>query len=95
MASFQETIGWEMMRTSENKNYRSDQFLPNTLQGVPKKNSIKIQKTKKHHFGTFSSQNRLAKGEKKRKEKLSFRSVSTRPRIENSIKNSKNIQKIK
>ena len=27
MASFQETIGWEMMRTSENKNYRSDQFL--------------------------------------------------------------------
>ena len=28
MASFQETIGWEMMRTSENKNYRSDQFLP-------------------------------------------------------------------
>ena len=35
------------------------------------------------------------KAEKKRKEKLSFRLVSTRPGIENSIKYRKKIQKIK
>ena len=28
MASFQAETGWEMSRKRENKNYRSDQFLP-------------------------------------------------------------------
>ena len=28
MASFQAKIGWKMPRKIENKNYRSDQFLP-------------------------------------------------------------------
>ena len=28
MASFQARIGWERLRKRENKNYRSDQFLP-------------------------------------------------------------------
>ena len=31
------------------------------------KNSKKIQKIKKHHYGFFSSQNRLGKAEKERK----------------------------
>ena len=28
MASFQTRTGWERLRKRENKNYRSDQFLP-------------------------------------------------------------------
>ena len=31
MASFQAETRWETLRKSENKNYRSDQFLPDTL----------------------------------------------------------------
>ena len=44
MASFQAKIGWERPRKRENKNYRSDQFLPDPLQRIPKiqqKNSKK------------------------------------------------------
>ena len=45
-----------------------------------KKNSKKI---KKYHYGLISSHNRVEKDEKERREKLSFRSVSTRRVIEN------------
>ena len=31
MASFQANIGWKRSRKSENKNYRSDQFVPDQL----------------------------------------------------------------
>ena len=37
MASFQTNIGWKRMRKSENKNYRSGPFLPDTKQKFPKK----------------------------------------------------------
>ena len=47
------------------------------------KNSRKIQKNKKYHYDFFSSQNGLGEAEKERKNKLSFRSIPTRPRIEN------------
>ena len=59
------------------------------------KNRKKIQKTRKHHYGFFSSQNRLEKAEKERKKNRfdEFRWVSTRPVIENSKKIAKNIQK--
>ena len=63
MASFHAKIGWEMPRKIENKNYRSDQFLPDSLQRISKK----LKKIKKHHYGFFSSQNRLEKPEKERK----------------------------
>ena len=59
------------------------------------KNSKKIQKIKKYHYGLISSQNRTVKDEKDRKEKLSFRSVPIRRVIENSKKNNKKIEKIK
>ena len=36
------------------------------------KNGKKIQKTRKHHYGFFSSQNRLEKAEKEREKKNSF-----------------------
>ena len=37
MASFQAKIGWERLRQRENKNYCSDQFLPDQEQRIPKK----------------------------------------------------------
>ena len=37
MASFQAKTGWKMPRKSENKNYRSNQFLPGLQQRIPKK----------------------------------------------------------
>ena len=66
MASFQSKISWQSPRKTENKNYRSVQFLFGAKQQI-KKNSKKIQKTKKHRYGFISSQNRLANDEIERK----------------------------
>ena len=66
MASFQSKIGWKRPRKTENKNYRSVQFLPRVKQQI-KKNSKKIQKTKEHRYGFISSQNRLENDEIERK----------------------------
>ena len=60
MASFQAKTSWERLRKSENKNYRFDQFLPDLLQGLPKKQQ-KNSKNKKNHYSFFSSQNKLGK----------------------------------
>ena len=64
MASFQAKIGWERPRKSENKNYCSDQFLPDPLKRIPKKQEKNSKKLKKHHYGFFSSQNKLENTEK-------------------------------
>ena len=40
---FKPKTGWETLRKRENKNYRSDQFLTDSLQRIPKKQ----QKNKK------------------------------------------------
>ena len=37
MASFQAKTGLERLKKRENKNYRSDQFVPDPLQRIPKK----------------------------------------------------------
>ena len=50
------------------------------------KNSKKIQKIRKYHYGIISIQNRKEKSEKETKSKLSFRFVPTRREIENSEK---------
>ena len=55
MASFQAKIGQEGSRKREKRKNRSDEFLPNPEQGIPKK----IKKIKKHLYDFFSSQNRL------------------------------------
>ena len=44
MASFQAKIGWKSPRKKENKNYRSDQFLPDPEQRIPKKQQKKKKK---------------------------------------------------
>ena len=55
-------------RNRENKNYRFVSFRPyKTRNRKFQKNSNKIQKIKKYHYGLISSQNRLEKTEKERK----------------------------
>ena len=66
MDSFHAKIGWTMMRKSENQNYRSVPFLPDANR-IFQKNSKKIQKIKKYHYGFISIQNRLEEAEKYRK----------------------------
>ena len=80
MASFHGKIGWKRQRKRENKNYRSITFLPNRLEKIPKKK----KKFKKYNYCNISSQNRLEKAVKERKQKLSFHYVPTQPVIENS-----------
>ena len=60
MDSFQAKIGWNSPRKRENKNYRSVPFRSNPTRNRKfQKNSKKIQKIKKYHYGFISSQNRL------------------------------------
>ena len=64
MASFQAKIGWKRQRKRKNKNY----FRSYTTRNRKfQKNSKKIQKIKKYHYGFLSSQNRFQKAEKERK----------------------------
>ena len=62
--------------------------------GNSKKNSKKIQKTKKNHYGFFSSQNGMGQAENERRKKIivPIHSNPTRNREfqENRKKNSKN-----
>ena len=51
--SFQAKTGWERPSQRGKRNYRSDQFLPDQEQQIPK-NSKKIRKIKKHLYGLFS-----------------------------------------
>ena len=68
MDSYQAKIGWKRMRKSENKYYRSVPFrsYPTRNRNL-KKNSEKIQKIKKYHYGSISVQNWLEEAEKNRK----------------------------
>ena len=68
MASFEAKIGWKRLRKRENKNYRSVLFCSYpTRKNKLQKNSKKIQKIRKYHYGFISGQNRLEKVEKDRK----------------------------
>ena len=65
MDSFQAKIGWKRMRKSENKNYRSVPFRSYSTRNTNfEKNSKKIQKIEKYHYGFISIQNRLEEAEK-------------------------------
>ena len=67
MASFQAKIGWKMQR-NESKNCRFVLFRSYSMRNRKfEKNSKKIQKVKKHHYGFFSNQNGLENAEKERK----------------------------
>ena len=94
MASFQAKTGCKRPRIRENKNYRSAPFLPDVKQKI-QKNSKKIKKVEKYHYGFISGQKQAGKGGERDKMKIivAFRSYPTR----NSKfqKNSNKIQKIK
>ena len=92
MASFQAKIGWKRLRKRENKTIASFRPYPYRNRKF-QKNNKKIQKIKKFLCGFISSQNRMEKAGKERKQKLSLRFLLTRTVIENSkkiVKNSKN-----
>ena len=63
IASFQAKVSWKSPRKGEKKNFR---FYP-TRNRKFQKNSKKIQKIKKYHYGFILSQNRLEKAEKDEK----------------------------
>ena len=92
MASFQAKIGWERPGKRKIKilfPFPSDQTGNKKFQ----KKITKFKKIKKYHCGFISSQNRLEKVEKQRKQKMSFHFVSTQRVIENSKKIAKNFKK--
>ena len=60
-----------------------------------KKIAKKFKKIRKHRHSLFSSQNRLVKAEKERKEKKLSRCIPTRPVIENSKKMQKKSKRLK
>ena len=67
MASFQAKTGWKMRRRREYKNYRSVPFRSYPARNRKfKKNSKKIQRSKKYYYGFISSQNRLENADKER-----------------------------
>ena len=66
MAFFQVKTGWKRPRKREYKNYCSVSFQPDAKYKIQKKNSKKIQRFKKYHYGFISCQNRLEKDEKER-----------------------------
>ena len=68
MASFKDKIGRNRSRMRENINYPSVPFRSNHIRNTKfQKNSKKIQKIKKYHYGFISRQNRYEKAEKERK----------------------------
>ena len=68
MAPFQSKIGWKTQRKRENKNCHSVSFRSYPTRNRKfQKNSNKIQKIKKYHYGIYLSQNEVGKAEKKRK----------------------------
>ena len=66
MNSFQTEISGKMMRKRENKIIISFRSYPTHNRNF-QKNSKKIQKIKKYHYGFISVQNRLEETEKNRK----------------------------
>ena len=68
MAPFQAKICWKTQRKRENKNCHSVPFRSYPTRNRKfQKNSEKIQKIEKYHYGFLSSQNRFEKAEKERK----------------------------
>ena len=78
MDSHPAKIAWKRVRKSENKNYRSVPFHSYPTRNTNfEKNSEKIQKIEKYHYGFISVQNRLKRSRKT--ENKNHRSVSFLP----------------
>ena len=55
MASFQTKTSWQMPRKRKNKNYRSDQFIPDPLSRISKKMPINLKKLKNTAIASFQA----------------------------------------
>ena len=64
--SSQAKIGGKMLKKRENKNYHSVSFIPDGEEKF-QKNSKKIQKIEKYHYGFIPRKNKLENAEKWRK----------------------------
>ena len=91
MASFPAKTDWDRPKKGENKNYRSDQFLPNPLWRIPRKIAKNFKKPLRLPFGPKD----VRKARERKKKKLSFRSIPTQLAIENSKKIAKKLKKSK
>ena len=67
IVSFQAKIGQERLRKNEKRKKIVLMYSYPTRNRKFQKNSKKIKKFKKHHYGFSSSQNKLGKAEKERK----------------------------
>ena len=72
MASFQGKTGWQWPRKRENKNYRSDQFLPDLEQRIPKKTAKKFKKLKNTIMASFKA--KIGWGKPRKRENKNYRS---------------------
>ena len=97
MASFKAKISWERLRKRENKKNRSDEFISDPDQRIPKKQKKKFKKLKNTNMASFQakiSQEKLGKSKNEKNKKIiPMSSYLTRNR--EFQKNSKKIQKIK
>ena len=93
MASFQAKTFRERPRKSDYKNYRSNHFLPDPLQRIPK-NSKKTKKKKKLLWLLFK-QKQVGKGRERVKIKIFVPSISYLIRDRELEKNNKKIKKIR
>ena len=93
MGYFRAKICWGRPRKGEKKIVPMSSYP--TCNRKFQKNSKKFQKIKKHHYGFSSSQNKLGKAEKERKQKLSLCFVPIRHVIENSKKIANKFKKLK
>ena len=96
MASFQAKTWWDRLRVRENKIIVPIHSNP-TRNTEFQKTSKKIQKIKKHHYATFQAKTGRDRPSviKKKKKKLSFRSIPTRLKIGNSKKIAKKCKKLR
>ena len=93
MASFQAKKNRERPRNSENKNYRSDKFLPDLKQNIPKKQQ-KNSKNYKTQLRLIFKPKQLGKGREIEKIKIIVPINFYRTRNRNFQRNCKKNQKI-
>ena len=94
ITSFQSKTGWEKSRKSDNKNYRSNHFLPDPLQRIPK-NSKKLKKNEKKNTIMAPFEAKIGWKRQRKSENKNYRSDPFLPdakqKISNALqKNSKN-----
>ena len=77
MASFQGKIGWKRMKKRENKNYRTDLFLPDSKLKIKKKIAINLKKLKYTIMASFQA--KIACKMPRKRENKKYRSVTFLP----------------